>query len=274
MKIVIAGLAKTGTTGLFYKIKNSLTSPVRELFEKTEFSAEPQDTEKTVLAKILVGDSKYADYEAFAQFDKTIHIVRDPRDRIISQLLYRIFQLPYGKDETQVAQFTDLLKMKESDPNSVSVLQLCVQHTQFFHPNAKPDQLAMAATGYSISPLAWAIEFSKRFPDYHILHYEDFVSDRLDRLTQYLGFPLEGQADVAEHVQYVVRTKGAGDWKNWFVPDDVEFFRSNPMIRQFMNIFGYPDDWQLPERQEILPQFSSEYIARLVEEKRRLLKPN
>ena len=266
-KIVIAGLAKTGTTGLFYKIRNSLTGPVRELFEPTEFSAEPQDVKKVVLAKILVGRSKYADYEAFAQFDKTIHIVRDPRDQIISYLLYRVFQLSYIEDETRVAQFTDLLRMKESNPSSVSVLQLCTQQVRLFQPKAK-----RVATEYFTIPLTWAIEFSKRFPNYHILHYEDFVLDHLNGLAQYLGFPLKGQANVAKDVQHVVRTKGAGDWKNWFISEDVKFFRSNSTIRRFMNIFGYSDDWQLPKRQEIFPQFSSEYVARLIEKRRRLLK--
>ena len=84
MKILIAGAPKTGTTALFYRIKNSLDGGVREMFEPRGYVAEPGDGACHVLAKVLLDPLIDLDMESFSSFEKKIGIVRDPRDRLIS----------------------------------------------------------------------------------------------------------------------------------------------------------------------------------------------
>src|SRR5437763_8059030 len=124
MKIVIAGLPKTGTTRIFYKIRNSLEDPVREMFEPSSYEPEPADTEQSVLAKKLIAPKHVAELTSFEGFDKKIAIVRDPRDWVISMLLYDVFSLPIHENPEAIRQILDLLRRKEEIPSAVSVLEL------------------------------------------------------------------------------------------------------------------------------------------------------
>jgi hypothetical protein len=97
------------------------------------------------------------------------------------------------------------------------------------------------------------------------LKYEDFVDENFADLEAYLGFPLKGSGQVDERHLRVVRTKKAGDWKNWFLEDDVTFFR--PIFKEFMERFGYADDWTLPPDPVIAVEASSNYVRSLVAER-------
>ena len=63
-KILIAGLAKSGTTALFYKIKNSIPSSMSVLYEHEEYRPSAEDDQKTVLAKILFWGSGIFTFES------------------------------------------------------------------------------------------------------------------------------------------------------------------------------------------------------------------
>jgi hypothetical protein len=77
MKIVIFGLAKTGTTGLFYQLRRSLRGSVTELFEPMAYTPGIDSNTTHTLAKVLIG-LKGLDYASFDEFDKKILILRDP----------------------------------------------------------------------------------------------------------------------------------------------------------------------------------------------------
>ncbi len=87
MKLVIAGLGKSSTTALFYKLLEIFENPPLTLFEPGEYLAEPGN--RHVLAKVLIDPPGKVNFTSFAGFDRKIHIVRDPRDNLISRLLYR-----------------------------------------------------------------------------------------------------------------------------------------------------------------------------------------
>ncbi len=88
---------------------------------------------------------------------------------------------------------------------------------------------------------------------------------RLGPLEQYLGFPLAPVDQVDAQFQRVTRTKAYGDWRNWFLPQDVAFFR--PRFAEYMQATGYADDWDLPERPVISAKNASGYLMRLAEER-------
>ena len=99
MKIVIAGLPKSGTTALFYKIKNSLPRNAKGLFEPFKYIPNPEDEKFDLVAKILFWPNRLeADYDSWGCFDKKIMIIRDPRDRYISEFLYIVRHSKYYMD--------------------------------------------------------------------------------------------------------------------------------------------------------------------------------
>jgi hypothetical protein len=265
MQIVIAGLAKTGTTGLFYKLKNSLPEPARELFETTVYEPKPGDGDRDVLAKILIGRESYADYDSFDRFDKKICIVRDPRDRLISSFLYRTYVEPFVDDEAKCAEFIDLLRQKEADGGSVSVQRLCQKQDEL---SGRPAASLRASFDYFVGPLAWVGQFCERHPGYFVYKYEDFVSGEFTALEEYMGFALDGGASVDARVERVARTRGLGDWRNWFLPEDVERLRNDKTVTEYMARFGYADDWELPAAPVIKPEHGSQYVERITLEQR------
>jgi len=243
-KIIVLGLPKTGTTALFFKIKNSLPKNIKCLFEPKKYIEEKEDSEKGVIAKVLFG---HIDIDFFSSFDKKILIVRDPRDWCISRFLYSVFYVGNYKNGNFIKEKIELLKKKEKSPGKV-LLKDCMK-----------ENLS--------KPLDKVIDFQKTHKDFFILKYEDFVDDKLPDLENYLGFKLTGTSKVPESFKRVERTKDYGDWKNWFTEEDIEYFK--PMFERYMKEYNYWDDWKLNEKQVILPEYASEYAKRIVNERRR-----
>src|SRR5215210_8065320 len=133
MRVVIYGLAKSGTTALFYLVKGALAPDAVCLFEPRAFdprALRPRQLarllgrvrEPDVLAKVLpFRPSEPADAASFSGFDKQILIVRDPRDRVVSRLLYGVYDSTFYRRDEELAAFVGLLKRKEAGPRSVSV---------------------------------------------------------------------------------------------------------------------------------------------------------
>ena len=128
MRIVIFGLAKSGTTALFYILKSALPPSTLCLFEPRSFNARTLDrnqfvrflkeSDHDVLAKVLpFRPHDPGDAESFSDFEKQILIVRDPRDRLISRLLYGIYHSNFYHDNREVTAFLEIL-YKESESSS------------------------------------------------------------------------------------------------------------------------------------------------------------
>lgn len=261
MKILITALPKSGTTALYHKIKNSLSGNLLCLFEPKECDASLRDSTDIVLAKILLVDDSFCDYESFKSFERKILIVRDPRDSLISLMLYSAFDVGFHNDYTKVNKLLDLLREKEARPGGVSVLEIF--------------QLFMTLDSRDLDYLAiftQRMEFSMKYhdanKDFFVLRYEQVVRNEVGELERYLGRKLTGSAVVDKRFVRVERSKGYGDWKNWFLLEDIDFFR--PLFSKYMKRYGYSDDWQTNKNPKILPQYSSKYVQRLIRERRML----
>ena len=68
MRIVIAGFAKTGTTGLFAQLRNSIDGDIRTLFEASGYVPQERDAQRAVLVKILIGDDNHTAAEKWPFF--------------------------------------------------------------------------------------------------------------------------------------------------------------------------------------------------------------
>lgn len=256
MKIVIVGRAKSGTTALFYSIRSAMPANTYCLFEPVGYE---QDENSFVLAKVLINVRKPPRFRDFDGFDRKILIVRDPRDIAVSQLLYSFYSVDPPWTDEQAAPFFALLRSKEEDPRSVSVVELWNFSNR---SRSKPDTW-IARFDRTFEHL---MAFHRAHPEYHLVRYEDFIAGRIQALESYLGLKLPQTISVPETTRRVERAKSSGDWRHWFTPDDVACFK--PTCEQAIRYFGYDGDWSLAEHPVIRPEHASGYVRRLIEERR------
>lgn len=264
MNILIHGVGKTGTTALFYAIRQALSGNVAELFEPGQpaldaaLSASPEH----VLAKVLLREMIQIPYE---RFPSKIMIVRDPRDTLVSRLLYAVWHAGFRPDPSCMEAYLTLLRVKERDPGSIPLKDLFSSFGAFQRQHPHRDYLQL------LVGLARQQELLASRSDFFLLRYEDFVDGNLQNLSRYLGgLDLDHRVTVDAEVSRVERRKKHGDWRHWFTPEDVAFFR--PLLTPAMHALGYGDDWELCAVPTIDPRYCSEYAARLSAERNAITK--
>lgn len=255
-RILVTGVGKTGSTALFHAILNALPPGTVSLFEpETSGERLPEDIKPPVLVKSFVNYSGHFDF-----FEKKILIIRDLRDQLISALLYKPYNLLLKSDSPEqeaditdkVNRFMALLKQKEASPPEVSVKQL-----------------------YDIIPVGTIlrinniINYAETHPEAFILKYEDFTTSNLDKLNEFLGFNITGSVVVPKKYERVTRTKSSGNWRSWFTPSDIEYFR--PELLEYMKLFGYKDEWELEKEPGLDPQTGSLYLEKLLKEAKEIM---
>ena len=179
-----------------------------------------------MLSKVLLLPPNGRDHyrpQACAFFNRRIFLKRDPRDLLVSHLLYSAYHTAITRDFWRFAQFASALRAKEQDPGSMPFLDLLTLETHLIFNNNGP---LLANVGQFLESLQFSLDVAGMHDDgvFH-LKYEDLVDRRLGPLEQYLGFPLAQSTRLNAQFQRVTRTKAYGDWRNWFLPEDVAFFR-------------------------------------------------
>lgn len=263
MRVLITGLAKTGTTGVFTLVRNSLPGTVAAAFETHEPVHEGDGPADHTVVKLLI-DAPATDLGRFADYERRILIVRDPRDRLVSGFLYSAgYHGAYYLDDAKVERMIAALEAKERDPAAVPLRDLVLLHREL---NGTPETAADRQCDRLARSLAKA-EAVRAGGDWFTLRYEDFVDGRLDDLGSYLGLDLSGGRDVDPSLGRVVRTKGYGNWRNWLTSADVSYYA--PVFADYLALHGYDPAWTLPAEPRIDPEHGSRYVRRLVEGKRR-----
>lgn len=279
MKVVIFGLAKSGTTALFYKIKNSLGRDTIALFEPASYGAVDRVREllrlarrgevpRHVVAKVLPWDSKPVRLEDFGRFDRQVILVRDPRDRLVSHLLYRSYNAAFVRDDAAVARFLELLREKETDPRSVPMMKLLTKFDQLERAAGSP---ASWRERYEDCGVIAPMRFHDQRPTLPVFRYEQLVDEDFGSLEAVLGFPLGGSAAVPSTLQRVVRTKSYGAWRNWFTPEDVETL--GPVLTPYLERYYPGAQWNLASSPSIKPEHGSLFVERVIDERRGRRKP-
>jgi hypothetical protein len=268
--ILIIGTAKSGTTAVYKSIKDSMGERLVSYFEPSasDFKAALRSRAKEVLVKVtLIDRTKYKSlYEDIHQFDKQIMVIRDPRDILISNLLYNVRWMRFSKDPVRLKIFLDALREKESAPESHSVISLYrlrdTLESQVMQSWESPRSWHDEYNDYAI-----AIRMIEKNKDLHILHYKDYIDGKLGALSAYIGTDIKGNADVSKLVEKhsvkkstknIARSKRYDNWKNWFTPEDIAAFR--PVFQPLMDKVGYDDEWALNSAQAIEPQHASVYV--------------
>jgi len=255
MNIVIAGQPKSGTTGLYQTVKKAMLSSGIEflcLFEPKgpkpwESYFSKCDKESSLLTKIML-KRRFFESDAVNAFDKRIMITRDPRDRLLSAFLFKALSRPI-KVRKYIPGFVKLLKEKENAPANISFLELV----------DKADQMGFGSLDYKkISEVLLYQNNIISTKKFFSLKYEAFVSNEFESLSDYLGMPIAGNEPQSNWLKHIERSRGYGEWRNWFTPKDVEVLR--PLLQPAMDKIGYPDNWELPKKQFIESSTSSEYV--------------
>jgi hypothetical protein len=249
MKIVIAGAARSGTTALYYALKQSLPRNYSHKFEPREYV--PKPAADGVLAKIIINSVNYN--QAFDTFDKRIYLVRDLRDVVVSGILYRIYNAREPVDQASLADYLGGVEQKQRDPASISLVELQSRLYRLLHIDSGEYEKRARAMS----------DFGAQHPDYFVFKYEDLIAGRFDELERYLGIPIAFSGDVDAKHQRVARTKDAGGWRDWFTPVDVEYYR--PLFQDFLAKYDYELDWTLNPNPHIAAEHSTLYVKRMLE---------
>jgi hypothetical protein len=254
MKILVCGLPKSGTTALTYQIKNSISSDYRLLFEPQKYE---EQKDVNLICKIIFSPFRqdFVHYLDFKNFDKKIQLIRDPRDIIVSSLLYFGAWFELSKlNQNELNTILELIKEKESNPQSISILEL---FTRF----KIKDFLVNLPHYLSISS-----QMNLIYNDLNILKYEDFIIKKTENLETYLDTKLNKDCSVDKRYSRVIRTKNSGNWRQWFTQEDINYFK--PLLNDYLSKFDYSNtDWEL-NNQTIPSEFASDYIVRVIKDKK------
>lgn len=261
-RILVAGLGKSGTTALYFTIKNSMPATVKGVFEPRKFSAieEISGNHVPLITKVLT--PLPADFLPHLNdfFTHRVMIVRDPRDVVVSSLLYNTAYTYLWRYSTeQIKHSLALLRRKETDSTAISLLNLLAMLRDDFTP--------AAFAAFVSAMLAAVIDLADAPFRFFVLPYETMIAGHLEELEKHLGFPLAGTREVDPEFRRVERTRSSGNWRDWFLPEDVAYFR--PLFDTFLRRFGYDaDDWTPSDHRTILPSHCSEYALRVMNERR------
>jgi hypothetical protein len=277
MKIAIHGLAKSGTSALFALLQEAMP-------EGTEVYFEPGRRHRWQYLRrrsrqllpgpkrpLLTKDLPFAtnpnrrNYD-FGPFDHSILILRDPRDRLISYLLYLAYDSSLAAQPAAAAKFVRLLERKERDPAATGLCEIVRAITEV---TGRATSFETWMKDYSRHSIAAPITFADTHPDLIQIRYEDLVDGNLASLSETLGLSLGSQADVGPELQRVVRTRSYGNWADWFTEADIELFR--PLLQPYLDRH-YPEaDWNLKSVPRIAPEHASRYVLRILSDRRRVL---
>jgi len=257
-RVLIVGLAKSGTSILAYRIANGLPGAKLNFEPGGATGLIDYDNhrelcmhEKVVTKSLFPYHSKVKWNILSKIYDKKIFIVRDPRDNIISNFFYIWNHGHNPSPEKFEKAYTEVLK-KEEDPSLP--FHKCIMGT--IRPKRFLEKTYLPV-----------IDFKKNHSkNWHILKYEDLMDGNVDALNEYLGFEIKQDAEVSKAFKRVVRSKAYGSWRNYFSARDVA--RYKPFMNRILKNLNYNhEDWKLNNPQELDPAVGSEYMKKLFEGK-------
>jgi hypothetical protein len=270
MKIVVLGKGKSGTSALLQMIGNAFPE-CRSIHGGLKAHARGRtrsdaDRDANIAAKFTHNDAKGRTFDVIAEhvaregYDKKIWVARDPRDNAVSDALYR-WRRRHGRSQRQFRACLDAVEKKEKDPRSVAFNEINRFTGDPGGPLTLDEMLAVEFTRYRRM-----CQFIRGLgDDWFIFKYEDLVDGNLGALSAYLGREVRAGGELAGEDRVKARTKSYGDWRNWFLAEDVVLFE--PIFSDYMGLVGYDaTDWALPDDPRIDPALASRYMRRIASE--------
>lgn len=253
--ILIIGAGKSGTSGLYASIKEgleaTLTRSVTGLFEPHNATQIDAQSARPLVAKMLLERFLATDRALLRKFDRRVLIVRDPRDCLVSRLLWQCVGFRGFDTRAKVDEVIDLLRGKEADPQSISLSELYRRigelggSTTWLNSATKLSYLPLRLTEDEVASV-------------YRLHYEDFVDGNVEKLDDYLGFSSVHRAIPPKPYNVTFRSATSGDWRRWFTPEDADCF--NTKARSKLRSLGYDVMPFEPSSEPLPASKGSEYL--------------
>ena len=136
MKTLILALARSGSSALYHLIHDNLPNDKQGFFEPRDkndwesiidsLNSFKYYTVKSIIRPYLRTKTNYIKY-----FNKNIILVRDPRDNLVSRLLFRLISPTFKKNFDQCVHIYKLLEKKVESPSSISLVTIfkCMEET-------------------------------------------------------------------------------------------------------------------------------------------------
>jgi hypothetical protein len=267
MKIVVLGKGKSGTTALLHMVAAAFPEcrPVLGGFRAhAKNRASPSsDPDESYACKFTYNDRKGRSFDAVMRhiaaegYDKKIWVTRDPRDNAVSDALFR-WRRRHDRSRQQYRACLALVQQKERAPDSVPFCEIYRYTGDSGGPYSLEQLVDEERTRYERM-----CEFVRDLgDDWFVFRYEDLVDRNFAALSAYLGRDVRADAEIPRGDQLKARTKSYGDWRNWFLEEDVRILE--PIYAPYMVLVGYDaSDWSLNPHPTITPALASEYMKRL-----------
>jgi hypothetical protein len=267
MKIVVLGKGKSGTTALLHMIAAAFPEcrPVLGGFRAhaKDRARASSDPDGSYACKFTFNDRKGRSFDAVMRhiaregYDKKIWVTRDPRDNAVSDALFR-WRRRHGKSHRQYRACLSLVQRKEREPGAVPFCEIYRYTGDSGGPQSLGELVDAERTRYERM-----CDFVRNLcSDWFIFKYEDLVDRKLTALSAYLGREVRVDVEVPLDDRLKARTKSYGDWRNWFLEEDVRIFE--PIYAPYMGLVGYDrSDWSLNPHPTVAPELASEYMKRV-----------
>ena len=253
--IIILGAGKSGTSGLYASVKqgleNAIGRPIRMFFELYDLSVLDEYRKRPLLVKMLLERVMLIDRSQLRRFDKRVLIVRDPRDVLVSRLMWQLVGFPGFRTRANIDRAIEIFRRKEADPQSISLSEL---YRTLGEIGENPTWLE-SAHKLSYLPLRMSDD---EIASMHCVRYEDYVEDRLDDLADYLGFQPVPRAVPPPPNDVTFRAASHGDWRRWFTPEDDDHFNTGSGTN--LRALGYAVEPFEPSTQPLPAEKGSDYV--------------
>ena len=256
-RYLVIGPAKSGTTALTYAVASAVQAST------VMFEEPPEMLERLPeggVAKVLYDHFDEQRLLRGATFaSHRMLLVRDPRDLFISRLLYVVSaRREWLGDEALMHRLLRMLWDKQQSPEDVSLLDV---GALLFGDRQE-------AVCRLMSPIErYAGFLSAQHQSWCVVRYEDFVAGELASLENYLERPVGYRPVIDLQYRRVARSYSSGNWRHWLNSDDLCHLRRD--LAPLVEVLGYGDDWEPASAQQISPAHSWDYVAGLIDERRR-----
>ena len=265
MKILIYSLGKSGTTALAYSIS--------QVFEHHKLVLEPSQLSKVnyrhnnLIVKSIFANRWKKDRACLGKFDKSILLIRNPLDRIVSYLLYMPYNGDGYSDDRNTQTYVNLLKQKVEQPDSVGIYDIdrCYRDIDITGRGS----LIEAVKEQSKNILR--LYQSPHAENFIVLKYEDFIENNLVELSNYLGQEISNKVKVSKQFRRTERSKSYDNYKSFFLPEELKSTLED--FAEFNQTFGYHFDSDTnvqnqAEESRLLPEMTYAYTTKVINEYR------
>ncbi len=217
MKVLVVGAAKTGTTIISKTIQGSLKNAFFHMEPKDPsfFMRDSSVDQEARVVKVIfehwnstpnLRKAVIANELPF-KFDRIVMIIRDPRDEMLSRVMYFVYPWlsanGYRGNETKVENWLSFIEQVERTPANYSFKKIVSFMNQNFSVSLFGEVKAMNKYRVFCEEMKSKVQ---------LVRYEDFVVGDYSVIESYLEFPLVTK-NFGKYLGEMMEKQGYIDWE-------------------------------------------------------------